>query len=333
MATAIPSELGLGQMASNSTKKQAPLYKRILANKYAYLLVAPWLIATLVFNWYPIVSSIRYAFYNWQGFGDPDQYVGFRFFEQIAADPYFWGAVKNALVYTGILVPVQLFLALVLAVILNNPKLRFAPFFRAAFFIPSICSTAVLAVPIRYLLTFAARYVPHTFIDAGVFNPTSGFLQDPHLALIVIIVFGTWQTVGYNMVLFLAALQSVPREIYEAATVDGASAVQKFASITLPLIRPVAMLIVLLAVLGSMRVFEQVLVLTDGGPYYATEVPATYIYHWAFSPQINVKVNLGFASAAAVFYSILLLVLVLGQVFIIRRNRAFRRELELNNVK
>lgn len=329
MATAIPSELIPTRIRRE--KRKVPLFKQVVLSKWAYVFIAPWLIGTLVFNWYPIVASIRYAFYNWQGFGDPDQYVGLRHIIGVATDPYFWGAVKNVITYTAILVPIQLFLSLTLAIILNNPKLRFATFFRVLFFIPSICSTVVLAIPIRYLISFTARYVPHVFIDMGLFNVTTGFLQDTRYALPVIILFGVWQYVGYNMVLFLAALQSVPKEIYEAATVDGAGNVAKFRFITIPLICPVAVLIILLAVLGSMRVFDQVLALTNGGPYYATEVPFTYIYHYAFSPQANIKVNLGFASAAALFYSVLLLVLVAGQVLLIRRNRSFRREIGLND--
>ena len=319
-------------VAAGGGPTSRPLWRRIRDHRWSYIFVAPWLILTATFGWYPMLSSIRYAFYNWRGFGEPTQYVGFRHFATVARSPIFWQSVRHAITYTVVLVPIQLTLALVLALILNNRQLRFSSFFRAAFFIPAICSVATLAVPIRYLVLNLNRSIPQFIVEAGLFNPSLGFLQDPRLALGTITAFGIWQSFGYNLVFFLAALQSVPQELYEAAVVDGAGRWAKFRHITIPLIRPVGILIVLLAILGSMRVFESVLVLTNGGPFYATEVPATYIYHYAFSPVrgSGVSVNLGFASAASMFYSILLLGLTGMQVVVVRRNKARRRELELS---
>jgi ABC-type sugar transport system permease subunit len=311
------------------TARKRSLWQRIIQNRWGYVFIAPWLVATIVFNWYPIVASVRYAFYNWTGFGEPDQFVGFRHFENVLGDSFFWGAVGNAIRYTGILVPVQLVLALVLAITLNNRRLRFANFFRAGFFIPAVCSTVVLAVPIRYLIGFANKLVPESIVNAGLFNPTLGFLQDPRYALLTIIVFGVWQYLGYNMVLFLAALQTVPEELYDAATIDGAGLWQKFIYITIPVIRPVAVLITLLAILGSMKVFDSVLVLTNGGPFFSTEVPQTYIYHNAFAVQASVRPNLGYASAASLIYSLLLLGLTVAQLFVVRWNRSRREKLGL----
>jgi ABC-type sugar transport system permease subunit len=318
--------------AAQDRRSHKSAWQRIKASRWSYLFIAPWLILTAVFGWYPMVSSIRYAFYNWRGFGDATQYVGIRHFVTVATSSVFWQSVRHALTYTITLVPIQLTLALVLALILNNPRLRLSSIFRAGFFIPAICSIATLAVPVRYLVLNLNRSVPDLIVNAGLFNPSKGFLQDPRLALGTITTFGIWQSFGYNLVFFLAALQSVPPELYEAAIVDGAGRWAKFRHITIPLIRPVGILILLLAILGSMRVFESVLVLTNGGPFYATEVPATYIYHYAFSPVkgSNQTVNLGFASAASMFYSVLLLGLTAMQVIVVRRNKARRRELGLS---
>ncbi len=327
MATALIPDLVKTTPAPSIKKKS--LTRRIIENRWAYVFIAPWVVATLVFNWYPILSSIRYAFYNWTGFGTPDQFVGFRHLQNVAADPFFWKAVGNAVTYTAILVPIQLFLALILASVLNNKHLRFASIFRAGFFIPAVCSTAVLAVPSRYLISFASKLLPDSLVDAGIFNKSLGFLQDPRYALLTIILFGIWQHLGYNMVLFLAALQTVPEELYDAATMDGATSWQKFQFITIPVIQPVAALILLLAVLGSMKVFDVVLVLTDGGPFFATEVPQTYIYHNAFATQASVRPNLGYASASSLVYSFLLLGLTVAQIFVVRWNRSRRQELGL----
>ena len=312
-------------------KRKKPLLRQIYENRWSYLFILPWLILTALFGWYPLPASIQVSFYNWKGFGTPDQYVGIRHFVTVLTDPFFWKAVKNAVQYTAVLVLIQLILALTLVLVLNNPRLRFGNVFRAAFFIPAVCSTVVLAVPVRSMISMANRFIPAFFVDNGWFNPSLGFLQDPKLALWVIIVFGIWQSFGYNLVFFLAALQSVPQELYEAATVDGAGFWTKFWHITIPLIKPVGTIIVILAVLGSMRVFDSVLALTNGGPYYASEVPTTYIYHFAFSPMPGSgSANLGYASASSMVYSFLLLGLTAMQIVGINRARARRRELGLS---
>ncbi|GAB4191029.1 MAG: sugar ABC transporter permease [Roseiflexaceae bacterium] len=308
-----------------------PLFQRIRANIWSYVLVLPMVVLTVMFVWYPMLASIRYAFYNWNGFGEPDQFVGWRHFVTVATDEFFWKALRNTVVFTAVLVPVQLLLALAMALVLNNPRLRGAQIFRALFFIPAVCSIAVLAVPLRLLFTQLNANIPAPLIEAGLFNPSMGFLGDPRLALATVIGVGVWHTFGYNLVFFLAALQSVPQELYEAATVDGAGRWEKFWHITVPLIRPVGVIILFLAILGSMKVFDLVLVLTNGGPFYATEVVNTYIYSYAFS---NSRVgaqqpNLGYASAASLFVSVLLLVITAVQLWAVGRARRQREQYEL----
>jgi ABC-type sugar transport system permease subunit len=286
------------------------------------------LVLTATFTWYPMVASVRYAFYNWRGFGEPTQFVGFRHFSNVLSDPFFWGAMRNSLTFTIFQVPIQLFLALALALVLNNPKLRFAGVFRAIFFIPVVCSIAVLAVPLRSLFTTLSTSMPPFLVEAGLFNPMLGFLGSPTWAMPSVIAVGVWSTFGYNLVFFLAALQSVPKDVYEAATMDGAGPWTKFWYITLPLIQPVGIIILFLALLGSMRVFELVLVLTNGGPYYATEVVTTYIYSYAFTSKYGSgTANIGYASAASIVMNLLLLILVMAQVYAVSRARRRRSEL------
>ena len=328
MATLQP-DVGLRTSGTRGPKHKS-LWQNIVAHRWSYFFIFPMLLLTMTFSWYPLFASIRYAFYNWTGFGEPSQFVGFRHFTDVATDPYFWQAFRNTVVYTIIQVPIQLFLALVLALVLNNRALRLAGIYRAIFFIPVVCSIAVLAVPLRLMFTLASSSMPRWLVNAGLFNPSLGFLGDPTWAMGSVISVGIWQTFGYNLVFFLAALQSVPQELYEAATVDGAGRWEKFRYITIPLIQPVGIIIVFLALLGSMRVFELVLVLTNGGPYFATEVVSTYIYKFAFSPpQTSIKPNLGYASAASMFMSILLLGLTALQVWSISKARSRRRDLGL----
>lgn len=304
--------------------------RRRLELPWIYLFLAPMLILTASFSWYPMVASVRYAFYNWDGFGEPSQFVGLRHLTDVISDPFFWSAMRNSVTYTIFQVPIQLLLALALALVLNNPKLRFSGVFRAIFFIPVVCSIAVLAVPLRSLFTALATSVPQPLIDAGVFNPTLGFLGNPDLAMPSVIAVGVWSSFGYNLVFFLAALQSVPNDVYEAATLDGAGAWGKFWYITLPLIQPIGVVILFLALLGSMRMFELVLVLTNGGPFYATEVASTYIYSYAFTSKYGAGTsNIGYASAASLVMNLLLLVLVVVQVYAVGRARRKRADLGL----
>ena len=311
------------------TRAGGALFTQMRRNAASYLLVLPFVLLTVIFIWYPIGASIRYAFYNWNGFGEPNQFVGLRHFQRVATDEFFWRAFRNTVIYTVAMVPLQLLLALVLALVLNNALLRFSSVFRTAFFIPAVCSIAVLAVPLRLMFTNLSANIPQFMIDAGWFNPSLGFLADPNLALVTVIGVGLWQGLGYNIVFFLAALQSVPQDLYEAATVDGAGPVAKFWAITLPLIRPVSVIILFLALLSSMRVFDLVLVLTNGGPYYATEVVNTYIYSYAFSSSrlgSGTEPNLGYASAASLFMSVLLLALTGLQIWAVSRSRQQRAQ-------
>jgi ABC-type sugar transport system permease subunit len=314
-----------------AASKKKSLWRQIVDNRWVYLFVTPWLILTIVFGWYPMPASIQIAFYKWKGFGELTTFVGLAHFENILKDKFFWQAVKNAIHYTVALVPVQLSLSLLLALVLNNPKLRLAGLFRAGFFIPVVCSVVVLGVPFKIMVRNAIELVPQLLVDAGWIRPSLGFLMDPRWAMWVIIIFGIWQTFGYNLVFFLAALQSVPQEIYEAATVDGAGWFTKTWYITLPMIRPMAVIIVLMALLGSMRVFDGVMALTDGGPMFATEVPQTYIYHHSFTPPqgSTFRPDLGYASAASIIYSLILLVLTVAQVLLVARAKTARREMGL----
>lgn len=329
MATLQPDLGSVRSSGGGRASAKKSLWRELRDHRWSYLFILPMVVLTVTFAWYPLFASIRYAFYNWTGVGAPTQFVGMRHFVKVATDPFFWQAFKNTVIYTAIQVPIQLFLALALALVLNNKALRFSEVFRATFFIPVVCSIAVLAVPLRQMFTLASSSMPKWLAEVGLFNPSLGFLGDPKLAMASVIGVGIWHSFGYNLVFFLAALQSVPEELYEAATMDGAGRWAKFRHITIPLIQPVGIIIVFLALLGSMRVFELVLVLTGGGPFFATDVVSTYIYGYAFSPPqgSGAKINLGYASAASMFMSVLLLGLTALQVWSVARARGRRNEL------
>jgi len=309
---------------------QRTLWQEIRANVWSYIYVTPMVVLLLVFVVYPIFASLGYTLYQWNGIGDPSNYVGLDNFVRVIHDSFFWGAFLHTLTYTVVLVPIQLALALALALVLNNSKLRFASFYRSVYFIPAVTSPAVIGVVIQLIFSNLGDNVNQLLMNLHIIHEHIDWLGDPRFALGLIITIGIWNTLGYNLVYFLAGLQTIPGELYEAARIDGANSFARFFYITIPMLRAVGLVIVILAILGSLQVFDLVLVLTDGGPYGATEVVNTYIYHQAFggSARAGVQPNVGFASAASFFYGLILLGLSVAQVLIFRyinRQRAAER--------
>jgi ABC-type sugar transport system permease subunit len=297
------------------------LWHRIRAAKWSYLYLAPMAVLLLAFVIYPIFASFGYTFYRWNGIGEPGDYVGLANFRQILHDRIFWGAVRHTFVYAFVLVPVQLLLALALALVLNNPKLKFALFFRTVYFIPVVTSAAVVGVVVQLMLANFGDSAGSLLAKTGVTDGQIDWLGDPHTALAVIIAIGIWHTLGYNLVYFLAGLQTIPAELYEAAKLDGCGPVQSFFRITIPMLRQVGVVIVVLAFIGSFQVFDLVQVLTGGGPFFATEVVNTYIYHLAFGGAAGAAAqpDVGLASAASFLYGLLLIVFSGLQVLALRR--------------
>lgn len=307
--------------------RHGSLAGRIWAARWSYVYALPMMTLLVVFIIYPIVASLGYTLYRWNGIGDPSQYVGLDNFRRIIDDEIFWGAVRHTFVYVAVVVPVQLVLALALALVLNQKRLRFASLYRTIFFLPVVTSAAVVGVVIQLLFSNFGDVINDLLRDLHIIDGYIDWLGDPRFAMAIIIVVGIWHTLGYNLVYFLAGLQTIPEELYEAARIDGAGRIATFRYITIPMLRSVGAVIVLLALVGSFQVFDMVQVLTNGGPYFATEVVNTYIYHLAFGGTGEVDPDVGLASAASFFYGMLLIALSVVQVVVLRslaRRRAAR---------
>ena len=297
-------------------RSRASVWHRVRSNRWSYVYLAPFLALVVVFTIYPLFASLGYTLYQWNGVGDPTQYVGLQNFARIVRDSIFWQAFGHTLVYTVVLVPVQLALALTLALVLNDRRLRFSTFYRAVYFIPAVTSAAIVGVVFQLMLSNFGDSFSQVLVRLHLVQHRIDWLGDPHAVLWIVIAIGIWNTLGYNLVYFLAGLQTIPAELYEAARIDGASAAGRFRHVTVPGLREVGLIILFLAVLGSLQVFDLVQVLTGGGPYYASEVVNTYIYHQAFGAGsfgggggAAAQPNVGFASAASFFYGLLLLVI------------------------
>ena len=304
------------------------LWSSVRKHIWSYAFVMPMFVLLLSFTLYPLLASVRYTFYDWDGIGIPKDFVGFKHYISIAQDPFFWNAFRNTFVYTIVLVPTQLTLALGLAVILNSNWLRARSVFRFIFFSPIVTSSAVVGIVISLAFTVVGDDIGKALMGVGILERPIDWLGNPRTALWVVIAVGIWISLGYPLIYFLAALQSIDPELYDAAKVDGASPLSLFWRITVPLIRPVGLVVLLITTLHSLRVFNIVQVMTMGGPYFATDVVGTFIYRQAFyiDEAGDSEARLGYASAAALFMGLLVMGISLLQIAAVRHAARQRSE-------
>ncbi|MDR0591918.1 MAG: sugar ABC transporter permease [Bifidobacteriaceae bacterium] len=274
--------------------------------------IAPNFIGFAVLTLVPIVVLFYVALTKWGALGDPE-WIGLdNFVKLFTRDPRFNTALWNTLYYTALHMPLTLAASLGLAVLLNQ-RIRGAAFFRTTAFFPYI--TSIVAIAMVWNLLFSPDYGPINQILRffGVDNPP-GWTVSSTWAMPAVIVVGTWREMGYYMLLFLAGLQTVPRELYEAARVDGAGAWSRFWHVTVPCLRPTTFFVTVMLTIGSMKVFDLVFVMTEGGPGRSTLVISQLIWQQAF-----VEGDFGYASAIAVVLFAICLILTIFQFWVNRR--------------
>jgi multiple sugar transport system permease protein/alpha-1,4-digalacturonate transport system permease protein len=257
------------------------------------------------FTLVPVVILFYMAFTNWNIFGKAD-WVGLANFQRLLGDGSFRNAFWNTLYYSVMHIPLTIVVSLGLALLLNN-KLRGVAFFRTAAFFPYI--TSIVAIAVVWNLLFSPDYGP---INAmlrfiGIENPP-GWLTSKDWAMPAVVIVSTWRDMGYYMILFLAGLQTVPPELHEAARVDGANVWQRFINVTLPCLRPTMFFVTVMLTINSLKVFDLILVMTDGGPGQATMVLSQFIYRKGFEES-----QFGYASAAAVALFFLCIIVTIAQ--------------------
>jgi ABC-type sugar transport system permease subunit len=280
-------------------------WAEIYRARWPYLFISPFYILFLIFGVYPVLFSLYLSFTEWKGLG-PIKFVGLKNFELLLRDKVFLQSLANGVILFFLYVPVMTFLALVLAVILNSKRVRGFRFFRTVIFIPYIMNIVAAGFTFRLMLNEKYGLVNALL---GTFNiPPVPWLESVwggrvSLALLVI-----WAWLGYNMVIMLAGLQTIPAELTEAALIDGASPAQAFFYVTIPLMRPVILFSVVLSTMGSFNLFSEIYNLTGGGPINATLTPVIVIFNQAFD-----NFRLGYASAMAYVYFLILFALTLLQ--------------------
>jgi ABC-type sugar transport system permease subunit len=279
--------------------------------RWCYLFMVPNLILAVMFTFYPTVMSWYFAFLDWSGFTSDKEWVGFENFREIANDSFFWDAYWRSLLFMAVAVPIQVVLALIVALILNDSSYKLGPFFRTIFFLPVVTSAAIIGIVMTFVFSPFNGPVNKMLLDTNLIDRPVDFLGDPDTALWTVAGVWIWKWFGITMIYWLAALQVVPQDLYEAARLDGANRWSLHKDITLPMIFPFAVVILLITVVGALNVFGLVQTMTNGGPFFASEVMEVYIYRNAFGESGMPR--LGYASAAALFFGVTVLALSLLQ--------------------
>jgi multiple sugar transport system permease protein len=254
------------------------------------------LLVIAVFFFLPIVAALLISLTDFDIYALADlanlRFVGFGNYLKLLQTPLFWQALGNTLYFVAVGVPMSIGASLGAALLLHSRLARFKPFFRTALFAPVVTTLVAVAVIWRYL--FNTRYGLLNYALGGLGIDPIDWLGDPHWAMPAIILFAVWKNFGYNMIIFLAGLQSIPEELYEAARIDGASVWRQFASVTLPMLSPVVMLVGILTIAGYFQLFAEPYVMTQGGPLQSTVSVLYFMYEEGFKWW-----NLGSASAVA----------------------------------
>ena len=254
----------------------------------AYLLVAPTVAVLVALSIYPLIHAVTLSLRVASG-GASHWSLGN--FERLFSDQFFLAALGHTLVYAASALTLEFFLGLGLAVLMNN-QMRARGFFRAALLVPMMLPTVVAGVVWRLMLNPNFGAVNGTLKGMGLNTTALTWTSSPRLAMLSVVAVDVWQWTPFMFLILLAGLQAIPQEPYEAALIDGSSAWQTFRYITLPLLKPAILVALLLRTMDLLRVFDQVFILTEGGPGFATETISLYIYRTAFRFS-----NFGYAAA------------------------------------
>ncbi len=276
-----------------------------------YLFVAPLVIFIAVFTYIPILTSLNLSVRQWN-FLTPDMpFVGLRNYEELFASAEFWNSLWVTTVFAVLSVPLRLGAALAIANWLVRETLV-SRLLRGALFLPSVTSTVSIAVVFSWVFSTDYGMMNALLAWLGLGRPQ--WLQDPHLALWVLIVVNTWKQIGYDIVIYIAGLQAIPQELYDAAAVDGGRRLHVFRRVTMPLVMPTTYFLLVISVIEAFQVFTIVNVMTKGGPAGATDMLVNLLYEIGF-----VLFDIGRGSALAVILFVLLVALAILKSRIIGR--------------
>jgi multiple sugar transport system permease protein len=276
----------------------------------AYLFYSPFLVLFATFTLYAVVVSLWLSFHQWNLLEPEKPYVGLANYRELAHDTAFWAAIGHTVYFTLASVIPAMAIGLGLALLLNT-QIRALGLFRAAYFLPAVTPLVIAAIIWKWVYNADYGLANYYLLRLGVIDQPVQWLSDKHLAMPAVIVMGIWISVGFNMVVYLAGLQAIPAEFYEAAEVDGAGAWQRFRRITFPLVAPTTFFLLVVQTIWGMQAFDQIFVMTSGGPPGPGGATTTVVYYlWQQGFRFF---RMGYAAALAYTLFVLLFVVSLIQ--------------------
>ena len=282
--------------------------KRTKWETYAY--ISPAIFLVILFIYLPVAMNILYSFTSFNAFTRGFKFVGLKNYSRMFNDTIVWKALWNNTLYAIISVVFQIFLSLIVAAILEYGVFRkFQGFFRSVFFLPSIMSLTVIGLLWQMLYSNQVGIINAFLRIIGLDSVAIDWLGNSKTAMGSIIAVSQWQYTGYTMLLFLVAIQKIPFDLYEAARIDGANPIQQFLHVTVPLVRSMTLVNLVTTVVGAYKVFDEVFVMTGGGPGNSTEVLTTYLYRKAFNTN-----EMGYASTIAVMVFVVTILFSIVQI-------------------
>lgn len=282
---------------------------KIKQSYVGWIFILPSLLAFTIFFFIPIIVGVYYSMTNYTGLSKNFDFIGIQNYLKMFSDKYFIASVKNNFIYAFFYSISTLIVSLFFATVLNHIH-KLKKLFRVVFFLPYISSMVSVAIIWKMIFNPVSGPLNTMLIQIGIENPPL-WLASTTWALYAVIIVSVWKTSGYYMLIFLAGMQSIPDTMYESASLDGASSIQKFTRITLPLLSPTIFLNIVLIIINSFQVFDLINVMTGGGPGMSTNVLAYRIYYEAFQ-----NTNMGYASAIAYFLFVVILAFTLIQFLI-----------------
>lgn len=279
----------------------------------AFFFLAPSIIILVIFVFWPILDSFWLSFHHWSLLDPIHKFIGMSNYNKLMHDARFWNSAKNTIYFTLTSVPFGIIFSLILALLCNEP-LKGIKVFKSIYFLPVISSFAIISIIWGFLIDPDIGLLSY-YLKLMHF-PTSDWLRSTTWAMPAVILVAIWKNVGFNMVIFLAGLQSISPSLYEAAKIDGANMLQRFWKVTLPSIRHTMLFVVITSVISSFQVFDQVYVMTRGGPLNSTETIVYYIYHQGFE-----LLDMGYASSMAWILFVIVFLITLVQLKLFRFNQ------------
>ncbi|ANE48929.1 lactose ABC transporter permease [Paenibacillus swuensis] len=241
-----------------------------------WLFLLPSIVILSLFLIFPILKAFEWSFLDYKIIANEGEFVGFANFKEIFQDSSFWAALTHTIVFLLLVLPLNIFLPMILAVLVNQ-KLRGESAFRVLYYLPVVTPMVVAALMWKMLYSQNGA-VSQLLVFLGVYEAPTNLLVQSSTALAAVAAITVWKGLGYYMVIYLASLQSIPGDIYESASIDGASALQKFRIITVPMLVPSITLVSVMTIIAGMKVFEEIALTTGGGPSGATTTLVMYIY-------------------------------------------------------